>query len=75
MWLLEELKETGRLRQNFIEKMTDEKLDELIPDARFSGDVRLWWVIVRGSLDHETHHRGQISTLLQIARKSVDNAT
>lgn len=73
--LLEELKETGRLRRDLIKNLTDERLDESIPDARFGGEVSLWWVIVRGSLDHEAHHRGQISTLLQIAIRRANNST
>ena len=37
-----------------------------MPDDRFGGDVSLWWVVVRGNLDHEAHHRGQLATLLRI---------
>jgi uncharacterized damage-inducible protein DinB len=28
-------------------------------------EVTIWWIIVRGNLDHETHHRGQLSVYLK----------
>jgi uncharacterized damage-inducible protein DinB len=35
-------------------------------DDRFGGEVTLWWTIVRGNLEHEAHHRGQIAVYLRI---------
>jgi uncharacterized damage-inducible protein DinB len=34
-------------------------------DSRF-GEVTVWWVIVRGNLDHEIHHRGFIGAYLKM---------
>ncbi|MEE8139242.1 MAG: DinB family protein [Thermoanaerobaculia bacterium] len=48
-----------------IAEMTDRELEKRLPDQRFGGEVSVWWVIVWGNLDHETHHRGQIATYLR----------
>ncbi|MBN1682093.1 hypothetical protein JW865_00900 [Candidatus Bathyarchaeota archaeon] len=31
-----------------------------IYDSRFNDNVTVWWIIVRGNLDYEIHHRGQL---------------
>jgi uncharacterized damage-inducible protein DinB len=63
---LDRLAETGEMRRRLLAGLGDDKLAELIPDERFGGDVSVWWVIVRGNLDHETHHRGQIAVYLRM---------
>ncbi|HEV8583228.1 MAG TPA: DinB family protein [Thermoanaerobaculia bacterium] len=65
--LLSRLEETGRQRAELIEELSSEQLAEPIFDRRFGGEVTLWWVIVRGNLDHEVHHRGQLATYLRLA--------
>lgn len=63
--LLEALARTGERRCALLESLTAENLDETIYDARFEGAVSVWWIIVRGNLDHEIHHRGQIVAYLR----------
>lgn len=68
--LLCELEETGKRRAALLREMTQAQLCEMILDERFEGEVTIWWIIVRGNLDHEIHHRGQIATYLSAVRKS-----
>ena len=63
--LLGELEQTGDHRNSMLDKITDEELSEMIHDDRFGGEVSAWWIIMRGCLDHEIHHRGQISAYLR----------
>ncbi len=63
--LLDALIRTGAQRCALLESLTVDQLDEKIFDARFGGEVSLWWIIVRGNLDHEIHHRGQLATYLR----------
>jgi uncharacterized damage-inducible protein DinB len=64
--LLAELERSGEERAAMLAELTEAQLEESIPDDRFGGEVTVWWVIVRGSLDHEAHHRGQIATYLRL---------
>jgi len=64
--LIEELERTGQRRRDVFEELAEEDLRERYEDARFGGAVTGWWVIVRGNLDHEIHHRGQISAYLRM---------
>ncbi len=61
---LEALEESGRHRSALLRELTERDLDAQIDDERFGGAVSAWWVIVRGNLDHEIHHRGQIAAAL-----------
>ena len=63
--LLEELEKIGDRRASILDKITDGELSEMIHDDRFGGEVSAWWIIMRGCLDHEIHHRGQISAYLR----------
>jgi len=63
--LLEGLMETGARRAEILENMTERELSEMIFDGRFGREVSVWWIIVRGNLDHEIHHRGQIAAYLR----------
>jgi len=65
--LLDNLERIGRQRAGILENLTDETLERTLFDARFEGDITVWWLIVRGNLDHEIHHRGQLVTGLRIA--------
>jgi uncharacterized damage-inducible protein DinB len=62
--LLEQLEQTGRARASMLENLSEAQLEEGITDARFGGQTSVWWVIVRGNLDHEIHHRGEIGAYL-----------
>ncbi|MCX6831991.1 MAG: DinB family protein [candidate division Zixibacteria bacterium] len=64
--LVEKLREIGERRKILVECLTDADLSRRVFDSRFSGEVEVWWIIVRGNLDHETHHRGQIAACLRI---------
>jgi uncharacterized damage-inducible protein DinB len=59
------LKQSGERRAKLLSTMTDPMLESPMTDDRF-GDVTVWWVIVRGNLDHEAHHRGQLAAYLRI---------
>jgi uncharacterized damage-inducible protein DinB len=66
--LLERLKNIGQRRADMLEKLDESALAELIYDARFGADVAVWWIIVRGNIDHEIHHRGQIAAYLRMLK-------
>lgn len=67
--LLEELEETGRQRAALLQSMTADRLAQKLPDERFGGAVSVWWIVVRGNLDHEIHHRGQIAAFLRLVER------
>ncbi len=69
--LLQELEETGQRRAALLREMTATQLDEMIFDDRFGKEVTVWWIIVRGNLDHEAHHRGQIAAYLSALRQKL----
>lgn len=66
MGLINKLEWTGHERSEMINRLDEDELSRLIFDDRFGGEVTVWWLIVRGNLDHEIHHRGQIATYLHI---------
>ena len=66
--ILDRLEQAGSRRTELIQGLSLEQMDERIVDQRFGGEVSVWWVIVRGNLDHETHHRGQLATYLRVAQ-------
>lgn len=63
---LDELERSGQRRDEWLQTLDDEALAGTIRDDRFDHPATLWWVIVRGNLDHEAHHRGQIATYLRL---------
>ena len=63
--LLDELEQAGTRRAEMLESITDTQLSEMIFDRRFGREVSVWWIILRGTLDHEIHHRGQIVVYLR----------
>jgi len=64
--LIEELNKSGKKRAGLILSLDDKALQEQIYDDRFRKKVSVWWIIVRGNLDHEIHHRGQLSSYLRV---------
>ncbi len=68
--LLTKLRQSGDQRARLLSTLTDSFLDSPLSDDRF-GEVTVWWVIVRGNLDHETHHRGQLAAYLRIIQGSA----
>jgi uncharacterized damage-inducible protein DinB len=69
--LLNQLCQMGESRAHLIENLDDSKLEKLLYDSRFGGDVTVWWIIVRGNLDHEIHHRGQIAAYLRMLNLKI----
>ena len=67
--LLNALRRSGEQRAALLSTLTDAFLDSPMSDDRF-GEVTVWWVIVRGNLDHEAHHRGQLAAYLRIMQRS-----
>ena len=60
--LVDALDLSGAERRELLEGIDD--LERVVFDERF-GETTVWWVIARGNLDHEIHHRGQIATYLR----------
>ncbi len=61
------LEAMGRRRADLLESLSPAQLEATVPDQRFGGLVTVRWVIVRGNLDHEVHHRGQVAAWLRAA--------
>lgn len=64
--LIQQLSDLGEERANFIRKLSEVQFEEKILDNRFGGMKSGLWIILRGNLDHEIHHRGQLSILLNL---------
>ena len=64
--ILERLRATGDRRCEIISGLTNAALDAMVFDDRFGGQVSVWWVIVRGNLEHEAQHRGQAASYLRV---------
>ena len=64
--LIDKLREIGERRKILIGSLTEDDFSRRIFDSRFGGEVEVWWIIARGNLDHETHHRGQVAAYLRI---------
>jgi uncharacterized damage-inducible protein DinB len=60
--LLDALELSGAERRELIESIDD--FERTVFDERF-GETTVWWVVARGNLDHEIHHRGQIAAYLR----------
>ena len=68
--IIDQLRETGETRCRLISGDLD--LDQLIYDARFDGEVTALWIILRGNLDHEIHHRGQLTAYIRVLQDSYE---
>lgn len=71
--LLEELEAVGSARRRRLAALSPEQLAATLPDERFGGDVTVWWVVVRGNLEHEVHHKGQLALALRLWRHRSRN--
>lgn len=65
--LCDNLEALGQRRAALLGSLSPAQLDATVLDQRFGGVVTYWWVVVRGNLDHEVHHRGQIAAWLRAA--------
>ena len=63
--LLNEFVDTGKTRKALLGSITEASLQEQIYDDRFNGKVSVWWLIMRGNIDHEIHHRGQLAACIR----------
>jgi uncharacterized damage-inducible protein DinB len=68
--LIDDLIRTGERRRNLIGGMSSRRFAEMMYDHRYGTEVSTWWVVVRGNLDHEIHHRGQIIAYLRMLKWS-----
>jgi uncharacterized damage-inducible protein DinB len=59
------LERSGERRAEYLQSMSESDLSKTVLDHRSEGDITVWWLIVRGNLDHEIHHRGQIAAFLR----------
>jgi uncharacterized damage-inducible protein DinB len=71
---LARLEQSGVRRAELLASLDAASLERALPDDRFGGEVTLWWLVVRGNLDHEAHHRGQIATYLRILADSGESS-
>ena len=66
--LIMELERSLIRKIDFINTLDKEMMNSKIYDDRFDGEVSIWWIFLRGNLDHEIHHRGQIAVYLRILK-------
>ncbi len=71
--LINKLIISGKKREQLISELKDQDFQRYLFDDRFNGQVTVWWVIVRGNLDHEIHHRGQIASYLRVLEDNLKN--
>jgi uncharacterized damage-inducible protein DinB len=69
--LIAKLKESLEVKLKFIETLSEEKLETKIYDDRYGEEVSVAWILLRGNLDHEIHHRGQIAAYLRALEDSL----
>jgi uncharacterized damage-inducible protein DinB len=69
--LIEKFKQTGNERVEFVKTLGKEDFQKEIFDPRVNQNVTVWHFIVRGNLDHEIHHRGQLSVMLNLMNKGT----
>ncbi len=64
--LLRERKATDRVISDWVEELTDELLAQTMRYSNSKGQVREHpvWVAAAHMFNHQTHHRGQVTTLL-----------
>ncbi len=64
--LILELEKCLDRKIKFIGSLDKEKMESKIYDDRFNGEVSIEWIILRGNIDHEIHHRGQVAVYLRV---------
>ena len=63
--LILELEKCLDRKIKFIDSLDKEKMGSKIYDDRFNDEVSIEWIILRGNIDHEIHHRGQVAVYLR----------
>jgi uncharacterized damage-inducible protein DinB len=66
--LIIQLKDTLEIKVNLINSFDQDKLNTKMFDDRFNSEVSIEWIILRGNLDHEIHHRGQLAACLRVLK-------
>ena len=66
--LIDNLKNLLEKKIEFINTFDVDKLKTKMFDDRFDSEVSIEWIILRGNLDHEIHHRGQIAAYLRVLK-------
>ena len=66
--LVNDLKETLGRKIQLINTFDEKKLKSKLFDDRFDSEVSIAWIILRGNIDHEIHHRGQIAAYLRVLK-------
>ena len=66
--LISTLEESLERKFKFIESLDKEKMGSKIYDDRFNDEVSIEWIILRGNIDHEIHHRGQVAVYLRMLK-------
>ena len=66
--LIDNLKNLLEKKIEFINTFDVDKLKAKMFDDRFDSEVSIEWIILRGNLDHEIHHRGQIAAYLRVLK-------
>jgi uncharacterized damage-inducible protein DinB len=69
--LIVELDKSLERKINFIGSLDNKKMQIKIYDDRFIDKVSVEWIILRGNLDHEIHHRGQIAAYLRVLMDKI----
>lgn len=69
--MMQELRDTGASRKELINSLSERDVSRKIFDDRFNSEVEIWWVIMRGNIDHEIHHRGQLAVYLRCVNESL----
>ena len=65
-FLTADLARLGRERAQRIARMSEQELAAEVEEPQVLGRTSYWWLIVRGSLDHEIHHRGALQLTLRL---------
>jgi uncharacterized damage-inducible protein DinB len=66
--LILELEKSLERKIKFIDSLDRDKMESEIYDDRFNDEVSIEWIILRGNIDHEIHHRGQIAVYLRMLK-------
>ena len=72
--LLGMLEESGEQRAAMLQALSATELETTMYDDRFNRRVTVWWLVMRGTLDHEIHHRGQIAVYLRLLQTELGPA-
>ena len=64
--LLSRLVELREERAGRLESMSEDQLQATVIEPQVLGETTYWWLVLRGNLDHEIHHRGALQLALRL---------